>query len=154
MLKHSVFIVVLFYISIHYCNASLPEDIANTSADCLTNSLESSIYCRGSRAIRNIINNLSKTEKPIVIVRGFEIVPSTSAHSSNENSTNNPDNHDDIDVANSDDTDDTFLGQFSRYLRTHELNIKFSDLMTDESERDLARDLEQSGMQINLSDGK
>uniref|UniRef100_A0A1I8P6E1 Uncharacterized protein n=1 Tax=Stomoxys calcitrans TaxID=35570 RepID=A0A1I8P6E1_STOCA len=55
-------------------------------------------------------------------------------------------------MASGGDVDDSFLGRFSRYLRTHELNIKFSDLMADESERNnLARDLEQSGMQMNHS---
>ncbi|XP_046805593.1 uncharacterized protein LOC111684407 [Lucilia cuprina] len=157
MLKQSVFIALIFHVLINYCHASLPEDIAKLSDECLTNSLETSVYCRGSRAINNIINNLSKTDKPIVIVRGLEIVPSSNGHINNNNN-NTADS--DINIKNKQsngvgegDTDDTFLGRFSHYLRTHELNIKFSDLMSaDESEHFLARDEEQNGMQMNLSD--
>ncbi|XP_075144513.1 osiris 5 [Haematobia irritans] len=156
------FIVTNLWILI--CKASLPEDIANSSDECLSNSLEVSVLCRGSRAIRNAFNNLSKTNKPVVIVRGLELVPSKSQPQQQQQQQQNQPNSlnstatsgngmlnttnesgDNIDM-----DDDSFLGRFSRYLRTHELNIKFSDLMTDESERhDLARDLDQSGMQMN-----
>ncbi|XP_037811247.1 uncharacterized protein LOC119603315 [Lucilia sericata] len=156
MLKQSVFITLIFNLLINYCHTSLPEDIANLSDECLTNSLETSVYCRGSRAINNIINNLSKTDKPIVIVRGLEIVPSSNGHINNNNNTADSDINNKNKKSNAvgeGDTDDTFLGRFSRYLRTHELNIKFSDLMSsDESEHFLARDVEQNGMQMNPSD--
>lgn len=162
MLKQSALIIVIFHILIKSGFSALPEDIANTSAECLTNSLEISLYCRGSRAINNIINNLSKNDKPIVIIRGLEIVPSNKGHHhfTDNNSTdfiknnNNISNKSDNGVGEGD-KDDTFLGRFSHYLRTHELNIKFSDLMSsDESEQYLARDSDQSGMQMNLFDGK
>ncbi|KAM7359236.1 osiris 5 [Cochliomyia hominivorax] len=164
MLKNSAFSIVIFHILVKYCEASLPEDIANTSTECLTNSLETSLYCRGTRVINNIINNLSKTDKPIVIVRGLEIVP-TNGYNPNDNHNNISTNHDNDKNNNNNNNnnndnkgeegviDDTFLGRFSQYLRTHELNIKFSDLMsTDESEGLLARDLEQNGMQMSPLD--
>ncbi|XP_065358022.1 uncharacterized protein Osi5 [Calliphora vicina] len=156
MLKQSALITIIFHVLLRYCNSSLPEDIGSVSDECLTNSLETSMYCRGSRAVNNIINNLSKTDKPIVIVRGLEIVPSTTnSHNNTANNNNNinkihNNNINGVAGVGEGDTDDTFLGRFSYYLRTHELNIKFSDLMSsDESERYLARDPEQSGMQMN-----
>uniref|UniRef100_A0A1I8N0J0 Uncharacterized protein n=1 Tax=Musca domestica TaxID=7370 RepID=A0A1I8N0J0_MUSDO len=128
------------------CQASLPADTENpnNADDCLNNSLEAVIWCRGSRALKNALNNLSKTNKPVVIVRGLELVPSAA----NGNLTDN--------TVDDGDTDDTFLGRFSRYLGTHELNIKFSDLLTDVSERRqyMARELDQSGMQMDTISGE
>lgn len=133
-----------------FSKASLPEDVANSSDDCLNNSLEASVLCRGSRAIRNALNNLSNSKEPVVIVRGLELVPSSLAQPNSSGDGNNSVNSNVTD----NDSDDTFLARVSRYLRTHELNIKFSDLMTDESEQHgyLARDLDQSGMQMTHLD--
>lgn len=165
---------VLFYLKIHLmillCQASLPADTENSNnADgCLNNSLEAVIWCRGSRALKNALNNLSKTNKPVVIVRGLELVPSAAArqnqHLTNYTSDNDASNNN-INQANGNltdntvddgDTDDTFLGRFSRYLGTHELNIKFSDLLADVSERRqyMARELDQSGMQMDTMSGE
>lgn len=139
----------VFYILINKSHSSLAENVINTSDECLTNSLETSLYCRGSRAINNIINNLSKTDKPVVIVRGLEIVPSHRPNNNTVNSkTSNSTEQNEVD-------DETSLARFAHYLRTHELNIKFSDLMSfDESERVVARDIEQPGIQNVMLDGK
>ncbi|XP_019895573.2 uncharacterized protein LOC101889963 [Musca domestica] len=164
---------VLFYLKIHLmillCQASLPADTenSNNADDCLNNSLEAVIWCRGSRALKNALNNLSKTNKPVVIVRGLELVPSAAArqnqHLTNYTSDNDASNNNNqangnlIDNTVDDgDTDDTFLGRFSRYLGTHELNIKFSDLLADVSERRqyMARELDQSGMQMDTMSGE
>uniref|UniRef100_A0A1A9W5M2 Uncharacterized protein n=1 Tax=Glossina brevipalpis TaxID=37001 RepID=A0A1A9W5M2_9MUSC len=117
------------------------ENKINRTIECSTNSIEMSLYCRGMRAIRNIIYNLNKTNKPIVIVRGLEIVPSRrSSDATNATSTNY------VNVANNvNDKDDTLVERFSAYLRTHELNIKFSELLADETTSYLARDLWQNG---------
>ncbi|XP_053946243.1 uncharacterized protein LOC128855397 [Anastrepha ludens] len=110
-----------------------PIVAAQSASDCFTNSLNSdSIYCRGSRAIRNVINNLNRRDKPLVLMRGLEIVPST--RESNVTPAEDPL-----------ESDDSFLGCISEYLRSHELNIKFSDLLADESEHFLARDAERNG---------
>ncbi|XP_061389632.1 uncharacterized protein LOC133324811, partial [Musca vetustissima] len=138
------------------CQAALPTDTEhpNNADDCSNNSLETVLWCRGSKALQNALNNLSKTNKPVVIIRGLELVPSTNITSddgNNQVTANLTDNT----VDNDGDTDDTFLGRFSRYLRTHELNIKFSDLLADVSERHyMARDLDQSGIQMDSMSGE
>ncbi|XP_067619152.1 uncharacterized protein Osi5 [Eurosta solidaginis] len=109
---------------------TLRPPIEKHAIDCLSNSLNSdSIYCRGSRAIRNIIHNLNRMDKPLVLMRGLEIVPA-----------NNFKTGESALVA-----DDSFLTCISDYLRSHELNIKFSDLLADESERYLTRNLQRNG---------
>ena len=163
-MKRSAIIALIFHIILKDCNSSLPGNIANTSDECLTNSLETSLYCRGSRAINNIINNLSKTDKPIVIVRGLEIVPtnntaatvkSDSDTNTNTNNNNDSDTNTGIGIAGngadySNDNTTNLLERFSRYLQTHELNIKFSDLMASHDDESLlTRELEHSRMQIN-----
>ncbi|XP_037943429.1 uncharacterized protein LOC119676264 [Teleopsis dalmanni] len=106
--------------------------------DCLTNSLEKSIYCRGSRAIKNVIQNLSKTDKPIVIFRGLEIVTSREYEN-------------DTFEAHTNSSSDSFLERFSDYLRTHELNIRFADLLADESEHNLKRDLMRNDFKLGAN---
>uniref|UniRef100_A0A1A9VIW4 Osiris 16 n=1 Tax=Glossina austeni TaxID=7395 RepID=A0A1A9VIW4_GLOAU len=127
--------------------ATSMEDKINRTAECSASSIEMSLYCRGMRAVRNIIYNLNKTNKPIVIVRGLEIVPSRRSTDATNDFVNagNVDN-----VVN--DKDDTLVGRFSAYLRTHELNIKFSELLADETESYLARDLWQNDLtKLNAS---
>ncbi|XP_039948593.1 uncharacterized protein LOC120766912 [Bactrocera tryoni] len=110
-----------------------PISTAYKAANCLTNSLISdSVYCRGSRAIRNVIKNLNRRDKPLVLMRGLEIVPIEPV--SNSAPPAEP----------ALESDDTFLGYVSEYLRSHELNIKFADLLADESERYLSYDVERN----------
>ncbi|XP_073820271.1 osiris 5 [Musca autumnalis] len=159
MLKNFIFLYLKIQFMILLCQASLPEeDIENNNHsnidDCTNNSLESMVWCRGSKALQNALNNLSKTNKPVVIVRGLELVHSKNQHLTNYTSDGSDSNQVNANFADNTvdngDSDDTFLGRFSRYLKTHELNIKFSDLLADVSERHyMARDLDQSGMQIN-----
>ena len=157
-MKRSAIITLIFHIILKDCNSSLAGNIANTPDECLTNSLESSLYCRGSRAINNIINNLSKTDKPIVIVRGLEIVPSNNTATtikSDSDTNSNSDTDTGIGITEngadySNDNTTNLLERFSRYLQTHELNIKFSDLMSSQDDESLlTRELEHSRMQIN-----
>ncbi|XP_012160472.1 uncharacterized protein LOC101462300 [Ceratitis capitata] len=116
-----------------FTNTPRPSGASQVTADCLANSLDSdSIYCRGSRAIRNVIQNLNRRDKPLVLMRGLEIVPIAS-----ENSVTS--------TESTLDGDESFLGCVSEYLRSHELNINFADLLADESERYLAYDLARNG---------
>ncbi|XP_018797136.1 PREDICTED: uncharacterized protein LOC108974019 [Bactrocera latifrons] len=109
-----------------------PSDTAYKAANCLTNSLNSdSIYCRGSRAFRNVIKNLNRRDKPLVLMRGLEIVPIEQVSNG-------------VAAEPALESDDTFLGYVSDYLRSHELNIKFADLLADESERYLSYDMERN----------
>uniref|UniRef100_A0A034WU98 Uncharacterized protein n=1 Tax=Bactrocera dorsalis TaxID=27457 RepID=A0A034WU98_BACDO len=106
-----------------------PTSTVYKAANCLTNSLNSdSIYCRGSRAIRNVIKNLNRRDKPLVLMRGLEIVPIEPVSNG-------------LPAEPALESDDTFLGYISEYLRSHELNIKFADLLADESERYLSYDV-------------
>ncbi|CAD6993246.1 unnamed protein product [Ceratitis capitata] len=106
-----------------FTNTPRPSGASQVTADCLANSLDSdSIYCRGSRAIRNVIQNLNRRDKPLVLMRGLEIVPIAS-----ENSVTS--------TESTLDGDESFLGCVSEYLRSHELNINFADLLADEKAR-------------------
>lgn len=120
---------------------SRPIGTVYKAEDCLTNSLNSdSIYCRGSRAIRNVIKNLNRRDKPLVLMRGLEIVPIEPVLN-------------DIPAEPALENDDTFLGYVSEYLRSHELNIKFADLLADESERYLAYDVERNAQGDGIQGG-
>jgi len=76
------------------------------------------LYCRGERALRNVLRNLNRSERPLVVVRGLEIVPLQN------NSLNNVDQ----------DQDQSLLDSLSFYLRTHEINVKLADLLEDEAQ--------------------
>lgn len=95
------------------CLASAQLD--NCSKDPAT------LLCRGERAMRNVLRNLSKSEKPLVIMRGLEIVPLP-------NEVEAPPT-----AATDADADATLLDSLSTYLRTHELNLKLADLLDESS---------------------
>ncbi|KAH8312512.1 hypothetical protein KR044_011139 [Drosophila immigrans] len=78
------------------------------------------LLCRGERAMKNVLRNLSKSEKPLVIMRGLEIVP---MH--NETTGNGSESESESE------TDATLLDSLALYLRTHEVNLKLSDLLED-----------------------
>ncbi|XP_064550767.1 uncharacterized protein Osi5 [Drosophila montana] len=78
------------------------------------------LLCRGERAVRNVLRNLSKSDQPLVIMRGLELVPV----SNNELETPQ--------TAFAD-SDATLLDSVSAYLRTHELNLKLGDLLDEPS---------------------
>lgn len=147
------FVIILTTIDVlmSCTKATAIEDKINRTAECSASSIEMSLYCRGMRAVRNIIYNLNKTNKPIVIVRGLEIVPSRRSTDTADDINTNYVNAGNVDnVVN--DKDDTLVGRFSAYLRTHELNIKFSELLADETESFLARDLWQNDLtKLNAS---
>ncbi|KAI8046058.1 uncharacterized protein LOC128258149 [Drosophila gunungcola] len=75
------------------------------------------LYCRGERALRNVLRNLNRSEKPLVVVRGLEIVPLQN------NSLVEDEQH----------LDQSLLDSLSFYLRTHEINVKLADLLEDEA---------------------
>ncbi|KAM8705246.1 hypothetical protein ACLKA7_009671 [Drosophila subpalustris] len=80
------------------------------------------LLCRGERAMRNVLRNLSKSEKPLVIMRGLEIVPL-------RNET--PGNELEAPPETGAETDATLLDSLALYLRTHEVNLKLSDLLDE-----------------------
>ncbi|XP_017967253.1 uncharacterized protein LOC108659042 [Drosophila navojoa] len=95
------------------CLASAQLD--NCSKDPVT------LLCRGERAMRNVLRNLSKSDKPLVIVRGLEIVPLPNEVEAPPTADPNAD------------ADATLLDSLSTYLRTHELNLKLADLLDEAS---------------------
>ncbi|XP_017861981.1 PREDICTED: uncharacterized protein LOC108613170 [Drosophila arizonae] len=95
------------------CLASAQLD--NCSKDPAT------LLCRGERAMRNVLRNLSKSDKPLVIMRGLEIVPLPNEVEAPPTAAPNAD------------ADATLLDSLSTYLRTHELNLKLADLLDEAS---------------------
>lgn len=141
--------------------SSFKEEFAFKTHDCQTHSdqLESPLYCRGVRALRNIINNLNKIDQPIVLVRGLEIVPSRRLSTTHNASQDIETNQLDLDSADQSSSypsamaqDESLIGKFANYLRNHEINLKFSDLMSDEaSDNYLAQDLLKQGLELYTS---
>ncbi|KAH8343979.1 hypothetical protein KR084_003073 [Drosophila pseudotakahashii] len=81
------------------------------------------LYCRGERALRNVLRNLNRSEKPLVVVRGLEIVPLQN------NSL----------IEEEQGPEQGLLESLSLYLRTHEINVKLADLLEDEAQVSEAR---------------
>ncbi|EDW84612.1 uncharacterized protein Dwil_GK13035 [Drosophila willistoni] len=75
---------------------------------------DETLYCRGERALRNVIRNLNKSDKPLVIMPGMEIVP---MHNESAVGKENP--------------EETLLDSLANYLRTHEVNVKLVDLLEE-----------------------
>lgn len=73
------------------------------------------LYCRGERALRNVLRNLNRSDKPLVVVKGLEIVPLLNASLAEE------------------EPEQGLLDSLSFYLRTHEVNVKLADLLEDEA---------------------
>jgi len=73
--------------------------------------------------MRNILRNLSKSEKPLVIMRGLEIVPLHNETAVNEVS--------EAPLEAGAEADPTLLDSLALYLRTHEVNLKLSDLLDE-----------------------
>ncbi|KAH8288325.1 hypothetical protein KR054_001157 [Drosophila jambulina] len=78
------------------------------------------LYCRGERALRNVLRNLNRSEKPLVVVKGLEIVPLNASKVEEE-------------------PEQGLLDSLSFYLRTHEVNVKLADLLEDEGHVSEAR---------------
>ncbi|KAH8406951.1 hypothetical protein KR222_001255 [Zaprionus bogoriensis] len=78
------------------------------------------LLCRGERAMKNALRNLSKSDKPLVIMRGLEIVP---LHNETAN---------DTEASGDAATDATLLDSLAGYLRTHELNLRLADLLDEQ----------------------
>ncbi|XP_017046706.1 uncharacterized protein LOC108091837 [Drosophila ficusphila] len=81
------------------------------------------LYCRGERALRNVLRNLNRSDKPLVVVRGLEIVPLQNNSVFEEEQ----------------EQDQSLLDSLSFYLRTHEINVKLADLLEDEAQVSEAR---------------
>ncbi|KAH8265381.1 hypothetical protein KR038_005412 [Drosophila bunnanda] len=78
------------------------------------------LYCRGERALRNVLRNLNRSDKPLVVVKGLEIVPLNASMAEEE-------------------PEQGLLDSLSFYLRTHEVNVKLADLLEDEAHVSEAR---------------
>ncbi|XP_043655812.1 uncharacterized protein LOC122621867 [Drosophila teissieri] len=81
------------------------------------------LYCRGERALRNVLRNFNRSDKPLVVVRGLEIVPLQNNSIAFEQQ----------------DQEQSLLDSLSFYLRTHEINVKLADLLEDEAQVSEAR---------------
>ncbi|XP_039494661.1 uncharacterized protein LOC120453834 [Drosophila santomea] len=81
------------------------------------------LYCRGERALRNVLRNFNRSDKPLVVIRGLEIVPLQNNSIAFEQQ----------------DQEQSLLDSLSFYLRTHEINVKLADLLEDEAQVSEAR---------------
>ncbi|XP_034659941.1 uncharacterized protein LOC117896042 [Drosophila subobscura] len=92
-----------------------------SAENCDQDQATATLLCRGERALRNVLRNLNKSDKPLVVVRGLEIVPLRSATSLEE-----------------EDSEQGLLDSLAFYLRTHEVNVKLAYLLEDESRGEVA----------------
>ncbi|XP_030371682.1 uncharacterized protein LOC115621972 [Scaptodrosophila lebanonensis] len=98
------------------------------------------LYCRGARALRIMLRNLNKSDKPLVIMRGLEIVP---LHNETETEAM---------LKHAADTQPTLLDSVAFYLRTHEINLKLADLL-DEPTTSLERNSIDEGRKKDKGQG-
>lgn len=85
--------------------------------DCKDNKDMPRFLCDSSRVLHNAVKLLHVTKEPLVIIPGLEIVR-TKATAAEERS------YSGFEMENS-----SFLDRIAYYLRTHELNVKFADLL-------------------------
>lgn len=78
------------------------------------------LLCRGERAMRNALRNLGKSDKPLVIMRGLEIVPLRNESRGKE-------------TPGESEAEPTLLDSLAGYLRTHEVNLRLADLLEEHS---------------------
>ncbi|EDW24280.1 GL24057 [Drosophila persimilis] len=90
------------------------------SENCDHDVIAPTLFCRGERALRNVLRNLNKSDKPLEVVRGLEIVPLQNATSVEE------------------DSEQGLLDSLAFYLRTHEVNVKLAYLLEDDSKGEVA----------------
>nr|NP_001189183.1 osiris 5, isoform B [Drosophila melanogaster]ADV37274.1 osiris 5, isoform B [Drosophila melanogaster] len=93
------------------------------------------LYCRGERALRNVLRNLNRSDKPLVVIRGLEIVPLQNNSISDEEP----------------DQEQGLLDSLSFYLRTHEINVKLADLLEDESQVSARKKDKGQGMLLAMA---
>lgn len=85
--------------------------------NCKDNKDMPTFLCDSSRVLRNAVKMLHDSKEPLVIIPGLEIVRTPASAVEERSSTG-------YEIDNS-----SFLGRFAYYLRTHELNVKFADLL-------------------------
>ncbi|XP_033165148.1 uncharacterized protein LOC117144207 isoform X2 [Drosophila mauritiana] len=93
------------------------------------------LYCRGERALRNVLRNLNRSDHPLVVVRGLEIVPLQN----NSIADKEPDQEQGL------------LDTLSFYLRTHEINVKLADLLEDEAQVSARKKDKGQGMLLAMA---
>ncbi|XP_022220829.2 uncharacterized protein LOC111073020 isoform X2 [Drosophila obscura] len=93
------------------------------------------LFCRGERALRNVLRNLNKSDKPLVVVRGLEIVPLPNAIAVEEDS----------------DSEQGLLDSLAFYLRNHEVNVKLAYLLEDETKGEVSARKKDKGQGMLLA---
>lgn len=105
--------------------------------DCKDNKDMPKILCDSSRVVRNAMKLLHDSKDPLVIIPGLEIVQ-TSLTAAEERSSAG------FDMENS-----SFLDRIAHYLRTHELNVRFADLLDKNEFLNTLNNFDQSANSIN-----
>lgn len=98
------------------------EQIVSTTTDC--NKADSVVLCHGAKAIRNVMHhvvfNKNGIEQPLKILPGLEIVP---LRDDSILLSDNPAGRSNTQES------DTYLGRVAKYLSSHELKIRLSDII-------------------------
>lgn len=102
--------------------------------DCKDNKDMPKILCDSSRVVRNAMKLLHDSKDPLVIIPGLEIVRTAAEERSSTG----------VDMENS-----SFLDRISHYLRTHELNVRFADLLDKNEFLSALHNFDQSANSIN-----
>ncbi|KAL5284803.1 hypothetical protein ACFFRR_006861 [Megaselia abdita] len=100
--------------------------------NCKDNKDMPKILCDSSRVIRNAVKMLHDSKEPLVIIPGLEIVRTQTAVAEERSSENS-----------------SFLERIAYYLRTHELNVKFADLLDKNEFLSVLNNFDQSANTIN-----
>lgn len=117
-LKNSVNIVLLqvaLLLSICFTSAQ------NTELDC--DKSDQPIACRSSQLINNIVSHIvsrNDDDETLKILPGIEIIQNEQKNTVNSNERS---------MHNGVKENDTILSRVTRYLQTHDLKVKFSDLV-------------------------
>ncbi|XP_055383000.1 uncharacterized protein LOC129613100 [Condylostylus longicornis] len=110
----------------------------NLINDCKNN--ESSVLCHGSRLIRSVVKSFRDNNTPLQIIPGLEIIyvepkPSHNIVKKTTTFDGRSNSIDDNNISNNNNNDDgvtddnSVFGKINKYLRSHELKVKFADLI-------------------------
>lgn len=99
--------------------------------DCKDNKDIPKIVCDTSRVFQNAMKMLHDSKDPLVILPGLEIVRTTKVDAE-ERSENK-----------------SLLGRVAHYLRTHELNVRFADLLDKSDFLNVLNNFDQSANSIS-----
>lgn len=91
--------------------------VANENTDCVNS--ENPVVCRGANFLTKVLNQVTRDET-VPLLPGLEIVQNENAYTVNKE-------NDERSMTES--SNETVLTRLAKYLKTHDLKIKFSDML-------------------------